>query len=154
MHRHGVGAVLCQLLDLSPSGTPMWYSHSMQSLLAGAVTHGFLDIVAGLVAEQTVDPDAQLVLGLVAELLLAVERPAEQPAGILDGDDAAGDGVAAERITLADLLDILRDLVVQRGDGRTLPVGMFRVGAELIRDGRTRGPAPRSSATDPSRCPA
>ena len=35
---------------------------------------------------------------------------------------AACDGVATERGTLADLLDILRDLVVQRGDGGTLPV--------------------------------
>ena len=49
------------------------------------------------------------------------------------GDDAACDGVATERVTLADLLDILRDLVVQRSDGGAFPVGMFRVGAELFR---------------------
>ena len=70
------------------------------------------DVVAGLITEQTVDPDTQLVLRLVAELLLTVQRPAEQPVGVLNGDDAACDGVATERVTLADLLDILRDLVV------------------------------------------
>ena len=72
-------------------------------LSAGAVAHGLLDVIAGLVAEQAVDPDAELVLGLITELLLTVQGPAEQPAGILDRDDAAGDGVAAEGVTLADL---------------------------------------------------
>ena len=101
--------------------------------LAGAVAHGLFDVVAGLITEQAVDPDAQLVLGLVSELLLTVQRPAEQPVGVLNGDDAACDGVATERVTLADLLDILRDLVVQRSDGGAFPVGMFGVGAELFR---------------------
>ena len=42
-------------------------------LAAGAVAHRLLDVIAGLVAEQAVDPDAELVLGLVTELLLAVQ---------------------------------------------------------------------------------
>ena len=123
--------MLCQLLDLSLGHTDVVQPLHAQ-FLTGAVTHSFLDIVAGLVAEQTVDPDTQLVLRLVAELLLAVQCPAEQPVGVLNGDDAAGDGVAAERVTLANLLDILRDLVVQGGNGSAIPVGMFRVGAELL----------------------
>ena len=101
-------------------------------LLAGAVAHGLFDIIAGLVAEQAVDPDTQLILGLIAELLLTVQRPAEQPAGVLDRNDAAGDGVTAEGIALADLLDILRDLVIQGGDGGALPVGQLRIRAELF----------------------
>ena len=101
-------------------------------LAAGAVAHGFLDVIAGLVAEQAVDPDAELVLGLVTELLLAVQGPAEQPAGILDCDNAAGDGVAAEGVSLADLLDILGDLVVQGGNGGAFPVGQLRLRAELF----------------------
>ena len=100
---------------------------------ARAVPHGLFDVIAGLIAEQAVHPDAQLVLGLILELLLTVQRPAEQPAGVLDGNDAAGDGVAAEGVALADLADILRNLVVQRGDGGALPVAQFRLGAELFR---------------------
>ena len=73
-----------------------------------------------------------MVLGLITELLLTVQGPAEQPAGILDRDDAAGDGVAAEGVTLADLLDILGDLVVQGGDGGAFPVGQLRLRAELF----------------------
>ena len=72
-------------------------------------------------------------LFLFPELLLAIESPAEEPAGILDRDDAARDGMAAERIPLANFFDILRDGIVQRGDGRTFPVGFLGFGAELIR---------------------
>ncbi len=108
MHRHGVG-VFRQILDLVDR-----HAHVVQpflaDLLAGAFAHRLLDIVAGLVGEQTVHPYAQLVLGLVAELLLAVQRPAHQPVGILDGDDAAGDDLAGERVALADLLDIRHNL--------------------------------------------
>ena len=41
--------------------------------------------------------------------------------------------MAAERIPLANFFDILRDGIVQRGDGRALPVGFLGFGAELIR---------------------
>ena len=124
--------MLGQLFDLILGHTNVVQPFHAQ-FLAGAVAHGLFDVVAGLITEQAVDPDAQLVLGLVSELLLTVQRPAEQPVGVLNGDDAACDGVATERVTLADLLDILRDLVVQRSDGGTLPVGVFGVGAELLR---------------------
>ena len=124
--------MLCQFSDLI-----LGHADVVQplhaDLAAGAVTHGLLDVIAGLIAEQAVHPDAQLVLGLILELLLTVQRPAEQPAGVLDGDDAAGDGVAAEGVALADLADILGDLVVQRGDGGALPVAQLRLGAELFR---------------------
>ena len=124
--------MLCQFGDLLLGHTDV-VQPLHADLAAGAVTHGLLDVIAGLIAEQAVHPDAQLVLGLILELLLTVQRPAEQPAGVLDGDDAAGDGVAAEGVALADLADILRDLVVQRGDGGALPVAQFRLRAELFR---------------------
>ena len=124
--------MLCQLRDLILGHTDV-VQPLHADLAAGAVAHGLFDVIAGLIAEQAVHPDAQLVLGLILELLLTVQRPAEQPAGVLDGDDAAGDGMAAEGVALADLADILRDLVVQRGDGGALPVAQLRLGAELFR---------------------
>ena len=124
--------MLCQFRDLILGHTDV-IQPLHADFAAGAVTHGLFDVIAGLIAEQAVHPDAQLILGLILELLLTVQRPAEQPAGVLDGDDAAGDGMAAEGVALADLADILRDLVVQRGDGGALPVAQFRLGAELFR---------------------
>ena len=79
------------------------------------------------------DYDAVIGRDVTLDKLLTVERPAHQPVGILHGDNAAGDGVAGERIALADLLNVRRDLVVQRGDGRALPVGLLRVVDELVR---------------------
>ena len=51
----------------------------LADLLAGAVAHGLFHVVTGLVGEEAVHPHAQFVLGLVAELLLAVERPTQEP---------------------------------------------------------------------------
>ena len=102
-------------------------------LLAGAIPHGLFDVVTGRVAEQAVDPAHELALGLIPELGLTVERPAEQPAGIPRRDDAARDSPAAERVTLADILDVGHDTFVQRGDRGAHPVGLFRIGAELLR---------------------
>ena len=91
-------------------------------LLAGAFAHRFLDIVAGLVAEQRVYPHEAVILGLLTELRLAVDRPAQQPGGILDGDDAAGDYLTGERVALADLLDIGDYALIQGFNGGAHPV--------------------------------
>ena len=45
-------------------------------LLAGALAHGLFDEITGLVGEEGVDPDEAMVLRLLAELRLAVDRPA------------------------------------------------------------------------------
>ena len=102
-------------------------------LLAGALAHGLLDIIAGLIGEQRIDPDKAVILGLCAELRLAVDRPAHEPAGILDGDDAAGDNLTGERVALADVLDIGNDSLVERFNGRAHPVRLLGVIAELVR---------------------
>ena len=82
---------------------------------------------------QCIDPAHELALGLIPELGLTVECPAEQPAGIPCRDNTACDGPAAERVTLADVLDVGHDAFVQRGDRGAHPVGLFRIGAELLR---------------------
>ena len=91
-------------------------------LLAGAVAHGLLDIVAGLVGEQAVDPDAELILGLVAELLLTVQRPAQQPV------DDTNESLEAELNTLLDQLSTpsVRNLIFAVADaligGQPVPI--------------------------------
>ena len=60
-----------QLLDLVGGHTDV-VQPLHADLLAGAFPHRLLDEVARLIAEQAVDPDAELVLGLIAELLLTV----------------------------------------------------------------------------------
>src|SRR5699024_12505980 len=57
---------------------------------------------------------SDLVLRLVAELGLTVDGPAQEPAGILHGHDAAGNHAAGKGVTLADILDIGNDLLIQR----------------------------------------
>ena len=99
---------------------------------AGAFAHGLLDEVAGTVGVQAVDPNHQLILGLCLEVRLAVDGPAHQPGRILDRDDAAGHNAAGEGITLADGLDVGRNAVVQRGDGRALPIAAGGIAAELF----------------------
>ena len=47
--------------------------------LAGAFAQGLLHVIAGHVGEQAVQPAAQLVVGLGAELGLPIERPAQKP---------------------------------------------------------------------------
>ncbi len=69
---------------------------------------------------------------------LAVHRPAQQPGGVLRGDNAAGHHLAAERIALGDLGDVLRDAFVERGDGRRLPLGLGDVRAEHVRAAERR----------------
>ena len=67
------------------------------------------------------------------ELRLAVDRPAQEPAGISSGHDAAGDDLARQGIALAYVLDIGQDLVIQRVDGNAHPVALFRIAIELLR---------------------
>ena len=130
-HGYGVGAVGRQILDLI-----LGHADVVQplhaDLLAGARPHGLFHIVAGLVGEQGVHPHQAVVLGLVAELGLAVDGPAHQPGGVLDGDDAAGDHMAGEGVALADVLDIGDDLLVQSLHGGAHPVGLLGVMAELV----------------------
>ncbi len=95
----------------------------LADLLAGALAHGLLDVVAGLIGKEGVDPHAHSAGLLLLELWLAVDGPGEQPVGVLHAHDAAGDHAAGERVALADLLDIGQDALVQGGDGSALPVG-------------------------------
>ena len=82
-----------------------------------------------------------MVLGLLAELGLAVDGPAHEPTGVLDGDDAAGDHLAGEGVTLADVLDIGDDALVQGLHRGAHPVGLLGVVAELVgmAEGRVLG---------------
>ena len=124
--------MLRQVLDLV-FGDPQMIQPLHADLFAGAIPHGLFDVVARCVAEQAVDPAHELALGLIPELGLTVECPAEQPAGIPRRDDAARDSPAAERVTLADVLDVGHDAFVQHGDRGAHPIGLFRIGAELFR---------------------
>ena len=80
--------MLCQFSDLLLGHADVVQPLNAD-LEAGAVQQGLFDVIAGLIAEQAVHPDAELVFGLCQELLLAVQSPAQQPVGILHGDDAA-----------------------------------------------------------------
>ena len=128
--------MLGQLLDL-----PHRHADVVQPLhtdfLTGALPHGLLHEVAGFVGEQTVNPHQALILGLIPELGLTVDGPAQEPAGILHGHDAAGNHAAGKGVTLADILDIGNDLLIQCGDGGAHPVGLLRIMAELV--GMTEG---------------
>ena len=98
-----------------------------------AFSHRLLDIVARHIAEQPINPNDELILRLIFEMRLAVQCVAHQPVGILDRDDPAGNNLAAERIALADLLNIRRNAAVQRGDGCGFPIRLIRMRAEFIR---------------------
>ena len=110
----------------------------LRDFRTGAFAHRLFHIVARHIAEQAVNPDDQLILRLILEMRLAVQRVAHQPVGILDCDDAAGHDLAAERIALADLLDIRRNAVVQRGDRRGFPISLIGLRAEFIRMSKRR----------------
>ena len=102
------------------------------NFLAGAFPHGLLDVIAGLIGEQAIYPYQALILGLIAELGLAVDGPAHEPAGILYRYDAAGDYATAEGIAFADTLNIRDDAVIQGGHGGAHPVGLFGIEAEFV----------------------
>ena len=105
----------------------------MRDLLAGAVLHRLVHIIAGLLDEEAVNPHHDLVLGLLLEVRLPVHCPTEQPRRVFRGHDAAGDHLASERIAFGDLLDVARDAFVERGDGGRLPFGFGDVRAEHVR---------------------
>ena len=48
-------------------------------LLACALAHGLFDEITGLVGKEGVHPHKAVVLRLLAELRLAVDRPAHEP---------------------------------------------------------------------------
>ena len=73
-----------------------------------------------------------MILGLVAELLLTVQRPAQQPVGVGDRDNAAGDDLAGEGISLAYLLDGVKYLLVGGVDSPGFPAGLLDVLEELL----------------------
>ena len=130
-HGNGVRVAVRQLLDLG-----LRYAQVPEPFLADLLTralrHGLLHVVALVVGEEAVHPHTQLVARLVAELLLTVDGPAHEPTGVAAGHNAARHRVAAERVALADLLDVGRDGIVERGDGGAHPLGLLRVGAEDV----------------------
>ena len=109
-------------------------------LLAGALPHRLLDVVAGPVeAVRAVGVDHQLVLRRVPEVRVALDVPRQHPIGIAHGYQATGDGarVELERVALADPLDVGRNLVVEGDDACRLIAALVGVGTELV--GLTEG---------------
>ena len=105
----------------------------LSDLLTGTILHGLLDIVTGYICKQTIYPYTDFFLVLSLELTLTVDRPAQQPAGILAAYDAAGNNLAGSGITLADIGDIRNDLVIQCSNSCGFPVGLGNIGTELFR---------------------
>ena len=105
----------------------------LADLLTGAIPHRLVDIIAGLIGEQTVYPYKALVLGLVTELRLTVDGPGKKPGRISCGNNTACHNTAAERIAMADILDIRDDLIIQRRHRCTHPVRLLRIVIELFR---------------------
>ena len=130
-HRDGVGAIGGHVLDFA-----LRHADVIQplhaDLLTGTLPHRLFHIVTGLIGEQGIHPHQTVILGLLAELRLAVDGPAHEPAGVLHGDDTAGDHLAGEGIPLADVLDIGDDALIQRLHRGAHPVGLLRIIAELV----------------------
>ena len=131
-HRDGLGAGGGELVDLL-DGHAQVVEPLVRDLLAGRLLDGLAGVVAGRVGVQGVDPDDDLVLRLVLEVRLAVDRPGQQPAGVAGGHDAAGDHLAGEGVALGDLLDVAGDALVPRRHGAGLPLRLGDVRAEDIR---------------------
>ena len=77
-HRHGCGARCGQCRDVLDRDAQM-VQPLLRDLLAAAVLHRLLHVIAGSLDEQRVDPDHDLILGLLLEVRLAIHRPTEQP---------------------------------------------------------------------------
>ena len=125
-------------------------------LLASALTHRLLDVVAGPVeAVRAVGVNHQLVLRRVPEVRFALDVPRQQPIGIAHGYQAAGDGAPVEtvRVALADPLDVERNLVVEGDDACRLIATLVGVGTELVGPTEGGGPGRRCCATSPRCCP-
>jgi hypothetical protein len=94
---------------------------------------GFFTKVAGLGGKQAVDPADQLILGLAAELRLAVHRPAQKPAGILAVTMPPVTTLPEEGSRLQIFSMYGGIFVVQRGDGGGLiQLLCSGCGAELV----------------------
>ena len=130
--RNSAAAVLRQLLDLVLRHAQM-IQPLLADLLACALPHGLLHIIALAVGEQRIHPDEALILRLALKLRLPVDRPAHEPGGILHRDNAAGHNASGERVAVADILDVRNDLLIQCGDRRAHPVGLLRVIAKFLR---------------------
>ena len=104
-------------------------------LFAGAVPHGFFHIVSGLVGVQRIQPYQNHVFVLGFELRLAVDGPGEIPVlcAVLDGDDTAGRNFSGAWVTLADVDNVLDDLLVRGGDSCTHPVCGVNIAAKDFR---------------------
>ena len=124
-------------------------------LLAGTLPHGLFHIVAGLIAEQTVDPAHRagpwaglrnwgwrLKVQLSSQLeSLAVTMP---PVTTLPRRRGPAGRCAGHRGGI---------LSSKGGDGGAHPVALLRLGAELVGPAEGRGPGRRCAATCPSRRP-
>ncbi len=124
--------MLCQFLDFFFRHTQM-IKPLCCDFFTGAFLHRFFDIIAGHIREQAVNPYADLLFLLFLELSLSVDRPAQQPGGILTAYDTTGHHSAASWVTFTNICDIRQNLVIQCGHRSGFPVGLCDVGAELFR---------------------
>src|SRR5208337_5190193 len=81
----------------------------------------------------------ELVARLITEGRVPFDVPRQEPVRVADGHQAAGDDVPVppERVPLADLLDVGRDLVVEGPQAGRYIGALVREGAELV--GPTEG---------------
>lgn len=91
--------------------------------LACAVLHGFVDIIAGFVDEESVEPCDDLMRGLLSEVWLAIDGPAQQPCGIPHRHDPPCDNLPAERIAAGNSANVPGNASVERGDSGRFPFG-------------------------------
>ncbi len=152
MHDHRLGRQLVDLIVRHPQVIEPFQG----DLLASALTHRLLDVVAGPVeAVRAVGVNHQLVLRRVPEVRFALDVPRQQPIGIAHSHQATGDGAPVEtvRVALADPLDVERNLVVEGDDTCRLIAALVSVGTELVGPTEGQGPGRRCCATSPRCCP-
>ncbi len=65
--------------SISWTGTPRWKSHSLVISSPVQSRIGFFDVVSGAVGEEGIEPYDGLMFGLLFEVGLTVDRPAEKP---------------------------------------------------------------------------
>ena len=103
-------------------------------LLACAITHCFLYIVAFLVCIKGIQPYKNHIFILRLELRLAVYRPRKVPVfrAVLYGDNAACCYLAHAWVTLADIHNISDYLIVRGRYCGAHPVRSVNIAAELV----------------------
>ena len=89
-------------------------------------------------AIQTVNPDEAVILGLLLELALAVDSPAYKPAGVAAGYNTAGDNLAGQRITMADFLNALENVLVCSVNSPGFPACCFDILEEFLGTAESR----------------